>query len=146
MKPRAAGVLAVIGALLLAVAGGFLIARPPWSILGAIVLVGASILLSIGAVWLLRRSWSDPWPPYVEPSLEKRLRRFRVLVVLNCVLLVAVVALTVYVVASQDWPRLIFSAFLFLMVLSNLSLNQRTLRYLRRAQSSESTSAPEHPA
>lgn len=68
------------------------------------------------------------------------------MLVLNCVLLVAVIALTVYVVASQDWPRLIFSAFLFVMVLSNLSVNQRTLRFLRRAQSGESTSAPEHHA
>ncbi|MFP3464588.1 hypothetical protein [Leifsonia sp. SIMBA_070] len=144
MKPRAAGVLAVICALLLAVLGGFLIARPPWSILGAIVLVGASILLSVGAVWLLRRSWSDPWPPYVTPTLEKRLRRFRILLILNSVLLVAVVTLTVYVVVSHDWGRLLFSALLFIVVLSNLSMNQRTLRYLRVVQSDQSSS--EHHA
>ncbi len=144
VSPRVAGTLAIIGALVLAVLGGFLIARPPWSIPGAIILVGGSILLSVGAVWLLRRSWSDPWPPYVTPSLQKRLRRFRVLVALNSVLLVAWIALAVYTVMSQDWARLFYSAFVLILLMSNFRINLRTLRYLRGIQSNEPRSAPEH--
>lgn len=135
MSPRIAGWLAVVGALLLAVLGGLLLATPPWSILGAIILVGATILLSVGVVWLLRRSWSEPWPPYVTPSLQKRRRRARVMLIGNSILFVAVIGGSVYAIVGQNWWQLLYAGFILLVVLGNLSLNRRTLHYLRDMQS-----------
>lgn len=135
MSPRIAGWLAIVGALLLAVLGGFLLATPPWSILGAIILVGATILLSVGVVWLLRRSWSEPWPPYVTPSLQKRLRRARVMLIGNSILFVTVIGGSVYAIVGQNWWQLLYAGFILLVVLGNLSLNRRTLHYLRDMQS-----------
>jgi hypothetical protein len=134
MSPRAAGLTAIPGALLLAILGGFLLASPPWSIPGALILVAATILLSVGTVWLYRRSWSDPWPPDVTPTLQKRVRRARVLQVVNSILLVAMVAAAVYAIAAQDWWRLCYAAFLLLLCLGNLTVNRRTLRYLRETE------------
>lgn len=143
VSPRSAGWLAIVGALLLAVLGGFLIATPPWSIPGAIVLVGATILLSVGVVWLNRRSWSEPWPPDITASLQKRLRRLRVMQVVNSVLFVATIGLAVYAIVIQNWWQLVYAGFLLVLGLSNLTLNRRTLRYVREMQSKESDSARE---
>ncbi|MFB2584527.1 hypothetical protein [Herbiconiux liukaitaii] len=131
MTPRAAGWLAVGGSGVLAVLGGLVIATPPWSILGALVLVAATIVLSLGTVWLHRRSWSDPWPPDVAPSLQTQLKLARVREVVNCVLLVAMVALAVYAAVTQNWWQLLFVGFFALLGLSNLSLNRRTQHLLR---------------
>lgn len=79
MSPRVAGILAMVAAVALAVFGGSLFANPWTSIPGAIVIVLASILFAIGAVWTLRTSWADKtWPPAVAaPDAAKSLRRLR---------------------------------------------------------------------
>lgn len=143
VSPRAAGWLAILGGILLAVLGGFLIATPPWSIPGAVVLVGSTILLSVGVVWLQRRSWTEPWPPYTAPSLRKRVRRFRALLILNSVLVVAVIADAVYAVASQDWWKLVPAGFFLILAAGNLTLSWFTWRFLRETQENESAPTPE---
>lgn len=131
MSPRAAGLLAIAVSVVVAVLGALLLASPPWSIPGALVLVGATILLSVGTVWLYRRSWSEPWPPDVTPSIRQRLRRLRILQTLNSVLFVATIAMAVYAIVNQHWGQLIYAAALALMALSSLSVNRVALRHLR---------------
>ncbi|WP_440708211.1 hypothetical protein [Herbiconiux sp. YIM B11900] len=134
MSPRAAGVLAIAGSLGLAVLGGWLLAGPPWSIPGAVVLVAATILLSVGTVWLYRRSWSEPWPPDVTPSMQKRMRRIRVLQVVNSVLFVGMVAAAISAIVCQDWTQLAYAGIFLVVGLGNLSMNRRTMRYLRELE------------
>lgn len=134
MRPRPAGWLAIVGAALMAVGGGILIATPPWSIAGAIVLVAASILLSLGIIWTQRRSWSEPWPPDVTPSVQKQLRRLRVLGVVNGVALVVLLAAAVYAITTQNWWQLLFAACFLLVGLNRLSTNRRLTRLLREAE------------
>jgi hypothetical protein len=142
VSPRLAGWLAVVGALVLAVLGGYLIAAPPWSIPGAIILVAATILLSVGVVWLHRRSWSEPWPPYVAPSMQKQLRRLRTMQVINSILLIAAIAAAVSAIASQNWGQLLYVGLLLFVGLTNLKLYRLRLRHLRDIQSNETTSSP----
>ncbi|QJU54596.1 hypothetical protein SCB71_15865 [Herbiconiux sp. KACC 21604] len=130
VSPRAAGWIAVGVAVVIAVGGGVLLAHPPWSITGAVVLVGASILLPVGAVWMLRRSWSEPWPPDLTPSVQKQLRWLRVGRIASAVMLVGVIALAIYAVARQNWWQLAWAGVLGAMGLSNLSVNRATLRRL----------------
>jgi drug/metabolite transporter (DMT)-like permease len=58
MKPRPAGVLGIVAALIITVYSGALIATPPFSILGALGLVGGGILFAIAASWTVRKSWA----------------------------------------------------------------------------------------
>lgn len=134
VNPRVAGWLAVAGSLVVAVSGGLLLANPPWSILGAFVLVAATILLSVGTVWLHRRSWHEPWPPDATRSVQQQLRRLRVLSIVGSILWVGLIAAAILAVVSQNWWQLLYVAFFLVMGLSNLSLNRRTLRLLRESQ------------
>lgn len=78
MSPRTVGILAMITAFGLAVFGGTLFANSWTAILGALVIVAASILFAVGAVWTLRKSWADKsWPPNVSIDVAKALRRQR---------------------------------------------------------------------
>ncbi|MBF4572909.1 hypothetical protein ITJ64_10310 [Herbiconiux sp. VKM Ac-1786] len=140
MSPRAAGWDAVGGAGVVAVVGGLLLAVPPWSIVGAVVLVGASILLSVGWVWLVRRSWDEPWPPDVTPSLRQRLRRARVMQVVGSVLTVGMVGIAIFALVRQDWGQLAYAVALLVLGAGNLELHQRALRRLRDAEVQEELS------
>jgi hypothetical protein len=120
-----------VGAAVLAAAGGYLLATPPWSIPGALVLVAATILLSVGTVWINRRSWSEPWPPDVTPSLQKQLRRFRVLQIGNSVVFVLMIAVAVYAIVDADWWKLLWAALLLLLRMSNFTTNRSVIRRLR---------------
>jgi uncharacterized membrane protein YbhN (UPF0104 family) len=136
VSPRAAGWLAIAGSLLLAVLGGFLLATPPWSIPGAIVLVVATILFSVGTISLYRRSWSDPWPPDTTPSLQKQLRITRVMQIVFSVLFVAMIASAIYAIVTQNWGQLLIATIFLLTGLSNLRIIRRNLRQLRDTQAS----------
>jgi hypothetical protein len=75
MKPRTAGVLGIIAALIITVYSGALIATPPFSILGALGLVGGTVLLVMAASWMARKSWgSGGWPVYVERTTQSTQR------------------------------------------------------------------------
>ncbi|MCS5724093.1 hypothetical protein N1028_13820 [Herbiconiux sp. CPCC 203407] len=141
LSPRVAGWLAIAGSLVVAVVGGFLLANPPWSILGAFVLVAATIVLSVGTVWLHRRSWHEPWPPDATPSLQQQIRRLRVLSIVGSILWVGMIAAGVVAIVSQNGWRLLFVAFFLVTGLSNLSLNRRTLRLLQESRSEDGSAS-----
>ncbi|GLK15684.1 hypothetical protein [Herbiconiux flava] len=134
MSPRAAGWVAVGAAVGGAVLGGWLLAMPPWSIPGALVLVGASILLSVGTVWLHRRSWDEPWPPDVTPSVQKRLRRARVMQVVGSALIAGMVGIAVFALVREDWGQLVYAVVLLVMGAGNVELNRRVMRQLRDSE------------
>lgn len=135
MSPRTAGWCAIVGALAVAMVGGILLASPPWSIPGALVLVAASILLAVGIVWTYRRSWSEPWPPDVTPSRRQQLRRLQVTQVISSVLMVSTIALAVYAIADQDWSMIIWTGLFLALGCNNLVVNRRVLRQLRSTAS-----------
>jgi drug/metabolite transporter (DMT)-like permease len=65
VKPRAAGVLGMIGAAVVIVLCAALIATPPFSILGALGIVGGGVLFAIAASWTVRKSWAKSSLPEV---------------------------------------------------------------------------------
>jgi hypothetical protein len=97
MKPRVAGVLGIIAALIVSVLSGALLATPPFSILGAVGLVGGTVLLGIAATWMVRTSWGPSgWPVYAEraPMSTKTSRRLLwIVALLACVVVVFFVGL-----------------------------------------------------
>lgn len=56
------------------------------------------------------------------------------MLIVNSVLFVAAIAAAIYAIIDQNWWQLAYTAFPVLVGLSNLSLNRRTLRYLRDLQ------------
>jgi hypothetical protein len=69
MKPRTAGILGMLGAVVVIVLCGALIAIPPFSILGALGLVGGGILFAIAATLTVRKSWTkSSWPEVRVPA------------------------------------------------------------------------------
>ncbi len=140
MKPRAAGITGIVVALALAVLGGYLLARPPWSIPGALVLVAASVALSVSIVWTRRRSWAEFWPPDVTPSLRKQVRLAKVSLVVSCVLLVACVGLMVVSITSEAWNQVVAAVLVMLSSASNLVVLRTRLLALHRQDTQEQDS------
>jgi hypothetical protein len=109
VKPRVAGVLGIIAALIVSVLSGALLATPPFSILGAVGLVGGTILLGIAATWMVRTSWGPSgWPVYVEraPMSTKKSRRLLwITAFLNCAIIVFFFGLGTWrlVKGDEDW-------------------------------------------
>ena len=63
MTPRATGILGMVAATIVIVWCAVLIATPPFSILGAVGLVGGAILFAIAASLTVRKSWrKTSWP------------------------------------------------------------------------------------
>ncbi|TFC02512.1 hypothetical protein [Cryobacterium mannosilyticum] len=78
MSPRVTGILAMVAGIAIAILGGTLFQYGWAGILGAILIVGASILFAIGATWMLRKSWADKtWPPSrpMDPAKARRIMR-----------------------------------------------------------------------
>jgi ABC-type antimicrobial peptide transport system permease subunit len=137
MKPRAAGMIGSVVALAVAVLGGYLLASPPWSIPGALVLVLASLALSISIIWTRRTSWAEPWPPDVTPSLRKQVRTAKVLLVMNCVVLAASIGLAVVVSSSETWDQLVVPVIVILTSAGHLLVSRRRLRVLQSQDGTE---------
>ena len=117
MSPRAAGILVMIGAIVVALCGGWLIATPPWSIPGALVLVGAMILFAVGSTWLVRPSWADrTWPPQRPADPARSRRRLRRLLISRAIMVPLLLAGAVFVMVDGQ-P--LFGAILLLLGLLN---------------------------
>jgi membrane protein implicated in regulation of membrane protease activity len=129
--------LAMAGAGVLAIGGGYLLATPPWSIPGAVVLVAATIVFAVGAVWMNRRSWSEPWPPDLTPSLKKQLQRARRLQVFNSVLLVAMIAAIVYGIVTGEWSKLLSALPLLVFGSINFMVNRSVMKRLHESDEAQ---------
>ena len=104
LKPRLAGVVGMVAGLAMAGTGGWLIAHPPLSLLGVVVLVAASILCAVAATWTVRRSWSATDWPDLTVSEEKALRRARRVLVMQCVLAPLMIGGSVWIISTRS-PR-----------------------------------------
>ena len=132
MSPKVAGWLGMAAAALIAVAAGFLIAHPAMGILGALILVGATILFSVGAVWTLRRSWDDKvWPPGFTLSASRLRRRQRTAAILQCVFSPIMVAFSVFVIVGGNAAGVVY----LLLGLVNGGTAIWTLNVLRKSAS-----------
>jgi hypothetical protein len=131
IPPRTAGNATALIGLVAAVAAGFLIANPPLSIPAAVLLVAATILICVGAIWRLKRTWDDPWPPYTPPDRRKLLRRFRILFIFSCVFMPVVLAFGVYAAIVGMWWYAAYSVFLAAMSVFNMRTFSRYLRFIQ---------------
>lgn len=86
MTPRIAGILGMVVGLVIAVLAGIMIAHPPTSIVGALVLVAGTILFAIAATWTVRPSWEPSSWPDASVSDEKARKRFRRIALAQCVI------------------------------------------------------------
>ncbi|RNE67228.1 hypothetical protein [Cryobacterium tepidiphilum] len=132
VSPRTAGSVTVLTGIILAVVAGFLIAHPPLSIPGAVLLVVGTILLCVGAIWRLKRTWSDPWPPYTAPDRRKQLRRLRILFVFNCVFLPVLLAGAIYSAINGQWWEVAFGLFIGISPALNIWLFPRLIRSIQK--------------
>ena len=107
VSPRVAGACTIVLGVLVAIVAGEMIAYPPLSILGAILLVVATILMSIGCVWLVRRSWDEPWPE--QPDQAKLMRRRRRRLIVNFVRLSIGLAYGIFFAVNGDWWAVAFA-------------------------------------
>ncbi|MDJ0376257.1 hypothetical protein [Cryobacterium sp. PH31-L1] len=132
MSPKVAGWFGMAAAAVIAGAAGLLIANSAASILGALVLVGATILFSVAAVWTLRRTWADKvWPPGVSVSASRIRRRQRIGAIVQCVLSPLMIALSVVlIVAGSTWAVV----YIFLGVINGVTALW-TLKVLRDSAS-----------
>ena len=138
MSPRVAGTAAMVAALALAVVAGFLIGHPPWSIPGAVLLVAASILFCVGALWSLRRTWEDQtWPPNVAMDRAKALRTMYRFSLMMCFFGPLMIAGGVVAIILGD--NLVSGIFIVVLGVFNLATSLWRLRLYRRlvAESSE---------
>lgn len=144
MSPKVVGWLGLLVALVITVAAGFLIASPPTSILGALVLVGATILCAVSALWTRRTSWNDnTWPPPGKVLSASKLRRKQYRIAMtSSILSPLMLAVIVVAVALGSYSSLI----LLPTVVINFWLGMRILKFLRStAQDLGEMSAPDPP-
>ena len=114
MNPRLTGILAMVAAIGLAIFGGTLFQYGWAGILGALLIVGASILFAIGATWTVRKSWADKtWPPSrpMDPAKARRIMR-RSAVIRFCVApLLIGWAVAAMVLEQSIWPGMLVLIF-----------------------------------
>jgi hypothetical protein len=102
VKPRTAGILGMIVALVVTIGFAALIANPSFSIVGAIGLVGGTILFAIAATWTVRKSWDPSNWPDVSVSEEVAMRRFRRLAIVECIFAPLLIGEGVWSVVSGE--------------------------------------------
>jgi hypothetical protein len=86
MKPRTAGILGMIVALAITVLFGAMIANPPLSIVGAVGVVGGTVLFALAATWTTRTSWGQTDWRDVPVSDEVAMRKFRRVALIQCII------------------------------------------------------------
>jgi hypothetical protein len=77
MKPRTAGILGITAALTITVLSGGLIAVAPFSLLGALGVVGGMILFAVSGTLVVRNSWDPARWPTLSISAEEATRKYR---------------------------------------------------------------------
>lgn len=121
----------MIAAIGLAIFGGTLFQFGWAGIVGAFVIVGASILFAIGSVWTLRKTWADrTWPPDMSVDAAKAMRRLRVFSVVSCCSGVIIIggAIALMVLDGSFW-RYALTLFIGVLTLSNGILLLRGLTH-----------------
>jgi hypothetical protein len=112
----------VVG-LVLSVVSGALIAHPPFSILGAVLLTAATILFAVSATWTMRGSW-DPasWPEGRTLSEEKRMRRIRRIAVAECVVAPLMIGSGVWQVLTGGggWSTVVWGSLLLFQAVQQI--------------------------
>jgi high-affinity Fe2+/Pb2+ permease len=98
MRPRAAGILGMVLGLLVSITAGWMIAQPPLSIVGAVVLALGTIIFAVAATWLLRRSWANQAEmPVLDESNPQQIRRF---IIIDCILSPLLIGFGVFEIVS----------------------------------------------
>jgi hypothetical protein len=133
MTPRIAGIVGMAASLAVAIGAGILISHSPTAILGALVLVVATVAFSVSTTWLYRKSWAkDSWPA-ADLSVERARRRFHRLVVVQSALTPILVGFAVWMAFQGEF----FPLVLAVLGILNLSSVLRTHRLSRRAEAAE---------
>ena len=131
MKPRAAGLLGMVVALAIIIGFAVLIANPSFSIVGAIGLVGGTILFAIAATWTVRKSWDPSNWPDVSVSEEVAMRRFRRLAIAECIFAPLLIAEGVWSVASGEldgWVNVVLGSIVLLIFTNAWRAMEKTQR------------------
>ncbi|MFD1713836.1 hypothetical protein ACFSBZ_05075 [Amnibacterium flavum] len=136
MSPKVAGILVALAAVLAAIASGWLIATPPFSVPGAILLTVATIAFAYGVFLSLRRSWQDPpWPTPRAPNLRRTMIFQLVMAIPLLVLGPISIGLTVSTALESGWTGglAVRVAGTVLFTLSGVSSAFRVRRLIRLA-------------
>lgn len=124
----------MIVGLAVCVGGSLLVASPALWFLGVLLLVGGTTLFSIASTWTVRSSWErTDWPDVSMPE-EKRLRRLRRISILQCALASMMIGLSVWMLATGDFPQWWFY---FLWGMLMLAIAMWTLRQLAKGNPAE---------
>ncbi|MCU1584954.1 MAG: hypothetical protein JWM49_1510 [Microbacteriaceae bacterium] len=117
MTPRRVGILGMIFSLGIAVVAGMLIPQSPTAILGALLLVAASIGFAISTTWLYRKSWEkDSWPT-LDLSAARYKRRLRRVAIFQGFLTLVLVCGAVWDATQGNFGMLLIPALSIVNVL-----------------------------
>jgi len=104
------------------VISGGLIAHPPFSIPGALLLVAATIAFAVGASWTMRKSWdAASWPDAGMPTVASR-KRLRRILILQCILAPLLIGGGVWqaFTGGIGWVNIIWGTFLLVQAVTQL--------------------------
>jgi hypothetical protein len=133
MKPRTAGILGMAAALIITGLSGALIGHPPFSILGALGLVGGTILLAVAGTWIVRNSWDPTDWANISVPVEKAMRRYRRLALFESVFGPLCIGFGVWELATGSGTGWLF----ILLGASNIASGAATLVAMKKVQFEE---------
>ena len=142
MTPKTAGMLGMLAGLAIAVVAGFMIASPPYSIVGAVVLVAATILFAVASTWSRRESWDAGTYAAVDASDERLQRNARRWSVVLGVILVPLLGVWVwlFIAGEIEWwslANVLAPVSFFLLNRRENKKREAQERELRRARKTE---------
>jgi hypothetical protein len=89
-------------ALVITVVFGAMIANPPFSIVGAVGVVGGTVLFALAATWTTRTSWGQTDWRDIPVSDEVAMRKFRRVALIQCLIAPLMIGGGVWRVATGD--------------------------------------------
>jgi hypothetical protein len=89
-------------ALVITVVFGAMIANPPFSIVGALGVVGGTVLFALAATWTTRTSWGQTDWRDIPVSDEVAMRKFRRVALIQCIIAPLMIGGGVWRVATGD--------------------------------------------
>jgi hypothetical protein len=112
----------MIAGVVMSVVAGALIARPPFSMLGAILLVLATITFAVGASWTVRKTWdAKSWPELGVPARANG-KLIRKHLIVQCISAPGLIGIGVWqaLTGGMGWVSIVFGTLFLIQAVNGL--------------------------